>query len=158
MSTRRHFGIVLLLCSMSLGYNYRLVENPVNFKTCPARNKEIPFEEPRLNSQPRTFYNVHDIPSRHLINSNENEVKSENWFLRIFNIKTLSREIPGNDENQHADGFAKLLLDFFKPSPMMVDPLQQHKNQPKILFILKKNPLPEEHHIVKRDPIPYNFM
>jgi len=87
MSTRRHFGIALLLCSMSLGYNYRLIENHEDCKTCPARNKEIPFEEPRLINQQRDFYNVHDIARRHNFNSNENEIKSENWFFRIFNIK-----------------------------------------------------------------------
>ncbi|XP_036673822.3 uncharacterized protein Sgsf [Drosophila suzukii] len=158
MSTRRHFGIALLLCSMSLGYNYRLIENHEDCKTCPARNKGIPFEEPRLNNQQRDFYNVHDIPRRHNFNSNENEIKSENWFFRIFNIRTVNHEIPGNDENKQTDGFAKRLLDFFRSSPIMGDPLQQHKNEPKILFILRKNPHPEEHHIVKRDPIPYNFM
>ncbi|KAH8357097.1 hypothetical protein KR084_001839 [Drosophila pseudotakahashii] len=155
MSTRRHFGIVLILCSMGLSYNYRLIENHEDLKTCPARNKDILFEEPRLNNQPRNFYNVHDINGRQNLNSNKNEIKSENWLLRILHIKSVSQipspEVPGTEENKHMDGFAKRFLNFLRMS-------SKHKNEPKILIILKKNRHTEDHQIVKREPLPYNLM
>ncbi|XP_017000369.3 uncharacterized protein Sgsf [Drosophila takahashii] len=161
MSTRRHFGIVLLLCCLSLSYNYRLIENHEELKTCPARNRDLLFNQPHLNNQQRNFYNVHDIPARQQINSNQNEMKSENWLLRIFHIKSVSQnpshEVPGTDENKHIDGFLKRLFNILR-SNKMEEPLHKHTNNPKILFIIKKNPHTEDHRIIKPEPLQYNFM
>ncbi|XP_052835655.1 uncharacterized protein LOC128252183 [Drosophila gunungcola] len=161
MSTRRHFGIALLLCSMSLSYNYRLIDGPDDPGTCPARNKDPLFEEPHLSDQQRNFYNVHEIPRR-LPNSNSNEIKSENWLLRIINFKTgnqkPSQEVPGSDEINRIKGFARRFLNILGLRPKMEEPSYKQNSEPKIFFILKKHREPKEQHIFKREPEQYNVM
>ncbi|XP_017120490.1 uncharacterized protein LOC108141557 [Drosophila elegans] len=160
MSTRRHFGIVLLLCSMSLSYNYRLIESHDDPGTCPARNKDPLFEEPHLRDQHRNFYNVHEIPRR-LPNSN-NEIKSENWLLQIINFKAgnqkTSQEVPGSEEINRIKGFARRFLNILGLRPKMEEPSYKQNSEPKILFILKKHREAKEQNIVKREPQQYNIM
>ncbi|XP_017076790.2 uncharacterized protein LOC108111747 [Drosophila eugracilis] len=162
MSTHRHFEIVLLLCSMSLSYNYRLIENRNALQTCPARNRDILFEGPHQNDHQRNFYNVHDLSRREQPNSNIKEIKSENWLLRIINIKSInqnpSHEVQGTEKNKPVDGFAKRFFNILRMSPKKKESLDLHKNEPKILFVLKKNPYPKEHNIVKREPEHHIFM
>ncbi|XP_016978014.2 uncharacterized protein LOC108043716 [Drosophila rhopaloa] len=150
MSTRRHFGIVLLLCSMSLSSNYRLLESQHDHNSCPARNKDTIFEEPHLSDQHRNFYNVHEIPRRPLPNPIKNEIKSENWLLRIINIKNVEQKPSQEPENQRMEGFFKRFLNILSS--------YNHKSEPKLLFILKKNRNPTETHVVKNEPEQYNIM
>jgi len=158
MSARRHSGIILVLCCINLSYSYRIIESNEVPKTCPALNKDIIFEEPHLNNNQREFYDVREIPRRLHFNSNKKEIQSENWLLRIIRIKTINdgprHKVTEIKEDKHMDGFAKRLFNILKKTLKM----HKHNNDQKDLFVLKKNHFPPEHHIVKREPVHYNYM
>ncbi|XP_026839760.1 uncharacterized protein LOC113564865 [Drosophila erecta] len=164
MSARLHFGIILVLYCIRLSYNYRIIEINEDLKTCPALNRDRIFEKPHLNNNQREIYHVHKIPRRHHFNSIKKEIKSENWLLRIFKIKTIndgpSRKVSEAQEDKHTsmDGFAKRLFNILRQTPKMEDPSHNHKNEHKTLLVLKKNPFSPEHHIVRREPVQYNYM
>ncbi|KAH8288889.1 hypothetical protein KR054_011520 [Drosophila jambulina] len=152
MSSYHYIGVLLLIYGGSLGYSYRL-------QTCPAPMKMPLFEEQHLNDQHRNFYNVHEIPRKpptHI-----NEIKSENWLMRIINIKTIRQnpvqEDPGMEQKQHIDGWLKRFFNILNSK--REDPPIKNNNEPKIIFFLKKNPYhSEEHRVVKRDPLPNSYM
>ncbi|XP_043656239.1 uncharacterized protein LOC122622110 [Drosophila teissieri] len=162
MSARCHFGIILVLYCISLCYSYRVVENDEDLKTCPAINKDIIFEEPHMNNNHREIYNVYKIPRRHHFNSNKHEIQPENWLLRIIRIKTIndgpSPKVPEAKEDKHMDGLAKRLFNILRQTLKMEEPSYKHKNEHKSPFLFKENPFPSENHIVKREPLQYNYM
>ncbi|XP_039495491.1 uncharacterized protein LOC120454345 [Drosophila santomea] len=162
MSARRHFGIILVLYCISLSYSYRLLESNEDLKTCPALNKDIIFEEPHLNNNQRELYNVHKIPRRHHFNWNKHEIQPENWLLRIIRIKTIgaspSPKVQEVKDDKPMDGFAQRLFNILRQTLNMEEPSYKHKNEQKTMFVFKKNPFPPEHHIVKREPVQYNYM
>ncbi|KAH8242677.1 hypothetical protein KR032_001083 [Drosophila birchii] len=155
MSGHHYFGVALLIYGGSLCYSYRLLEG----QTCPAPMKVPVFEEQHGNDQNRNFYNVHEIPRK--APSLVNEIKSENWLMRIINIKTIRQnpiqEDPGTEQKQHIDGWLKRFFNILNSKREDLPP--KNNNEPKILFLFKKNPYQkEEHRIVKRDPLPNSFM
>ncbi|XP_017030644.1 uncharacterized protein Sgsf [Drosophila kikkawai] len=155
MSAHHYFGVLVLICSGSLSYSYRLLES----QTCPAPMKMPQFEEHHLDDQHRNFYNVHEVPRKPP--TQMNEIKSENWLMRIINIKTIRQnsieEDPRTEQKQHMEGWLKRFLNILNSK--REDPPPKRNDEPKIWFILKKNPYPrEEHRIVKRDPLPNSIM
>ncbi|KAH8361916.1 hypothetical protein KR200_008399 [Drosophila serrata] len=155
MSGHHHyFGVLLLIYGGSFSYSYRLLDS----QTCAAPMKMPLFEEQHLNDH-RNFYNVHQVPRRNP--SIVNEIKSENWLMRIINIKSIrhnpTQEDAGMEQKQHIDGWLKRFLNILNSK--REEPSPKINNEPKILFLLKRNPYHrEEHRIIKRDPLPNTFM
>ncbi|KAH8265594.1 hypothetical protein KR038_011334 [Drosophila bunnanda] len=157
MSGHHHYlGVLLLIYGGSFSYSYRFLES----QTCAAPMRVPRFEEQHLNDQHRNyFYNVNEVPKR--TPSVVNEIKSENWLMRIINIRTIRQnpvqEDPGMEQKQHIDGWFKRFLNILNSK--REDPPPKNNNEPKILFFVKKNPYHgEDHRIIKRDPLPNTYM
>ncbi|KAH8306447.1 hypothetical protein KR018_011552 [Drosophila ironensis] len=159
MSTRLNFWILFQASlGLSLSYAYRIVESPNNLKTCPAVNYRAPFVELHPEDQHKNFYEVHD-PQK-----NDNiivkQTKSENWLMRIINIRTVTKKPkpePAQEvQEKPGDGFLHHLLNILKRNARSKDALQGNNNETKIVFIVKNKPHQRDpHHTQKRDPLPY---
>lgn len=159
MSTRFNFLIFLLILGLNVGFTFRLIDGPVYLKTCPA-NGDSHFEELLPNEQQKHFYNVHNIPNNHQPDTIPKEKFTNNWLMRIIKIRTIPEKPKSEDSSSGQDnrinGLMQKIFRILHLRPKSDN--ENDNNDRKMFLILRKDPQAIDHHIVKKDPLPYSFM
>ncbi|KAH8268438.1 hypothetical protein KR026_007104 [Drosophila bipectinata] len=162
MSTRFNFSIFLLILGLSVGLTFRLIDGPVYLKTCPAPNRDSQLVELPPNEQQKHFYNFHNLPSDQQPNTVPKEKWTDNWLMRIVKIRTIPEnpktESSSGVQDNHMNGLLHRIFRVLHLRPRSDNLLENDNNERKMVVFLRKDPPAIDHHIVKRDPLPYTYM
>ncbi|KAH8332681.1 hypothetical protein KR074_009139 [Drosophila pseudoananassae] len=162
MSTRFNFLIFLLIFGLKVCFTFRLIEGPVYLKTCPASNRDSQFEDLSPNEQKKHFYNVENLPNDQQPNIIPKEKWTDNWLMRIVKIRTITEkpktESSSGVQDNHMNGLLHRIFRVLHLRPRIDNLSENDNNERKMVVFLRKDPPAIDHHIVKRDPLPFSYM